>query len=431
MQNFYERIDGTTTLTIQERNGSLVNHGVVLTSKMFETLRDETSHNTPGFQTLKRYQLPQNPYTKVTARQEYPKSSPIYKEQYLDGTSRLWFYSGPGTAFYLDISESNVEYPSDPTLYNKAVQRLQAQSTQSSGSLSVTMAEAHKTASHIAQTATRFANAFRSLRRGRLGDFANAVGVTAPVRKVRAYRNRALQEERLGSSRARDFAASTWLEYTYAWKPLLQDVHTQAENLARVLADNDYTLRSARGKATGQVVHTRKFTEPSGVWSYTKEVVVDARESLTVRYRIPNGAASVANTFGLLNPLEVAWEVIPFSFVADWFLPVGDFISGLSAFNGLEFAGGSRASVRVSTHVCKGAKGPGNAGTNPKGFLTTPAGTATGQYLSKTRTLLSGFPHQELPRFKNPSSFAHATSAMALIQSVFGGSRSGKTGFRG
>jgi hypothetical protein len=63
--------------------------------------------------------------------------------------------------------------------------------------------------------------------------------------------------------------------------------------------------------------------------------------------------------------------------------------------------------------------------------LVTPAGEAVGQYLSKTRDLLSGFPHQELPRFKDPTSFAHATSALALLQSVFGGSRSGSAGFRG
>lgn len=34
--------------------------------------------------------------------------------------------------------------------------------------------------------------------------------------------------------------------------------------------------------------------------------------------------------FGFSNPLEVLWEATPFSFVADWFYPVGDYLSELN-----------------------------------------------------------------------------------------------------
>jgi hypothetical protein len=36
-----------------------------------------------------------------------------------------------------------------------------------------------------------------------------------------------------------------------------------------------------------------------------------------------------------LDPLGIAWEAVPFSFVADWFLPIGDYLDALSVFNGI------------------------------------------------------------------------------------------------
>lgn len=48
-----------------------------------------------------------------------------------------------------------------------------------------------------------------------------------------------------------------------------------------------------------------------------------------VRYRAR--AADLPGRFGLLNPLSVAWELMPLSFVADWFLPIGSYLSGFDA----------------------------------------------------------------------------------------------------
>jgi hypothetical protein len=39
-------------------------------------------------------------------------------------------------------------------------------------------------------------------------------------------------------------------------------------------------------------------------------------------------------SIGLINPSTVVWELIPFSFVVDWFLPIGNFLHGLSALTG-------------------------------------------------------------------------------------------------
>jgi hypothetical protein len=48
------------------------------------------------------------------------------------------------------------------------------------------------------------------------------------------------------------------------------------------------------------------------------------------------------NDVGLSNPLLTGWEVTPYSFVVDWFIGVGDFLSAVNAFTGgYKFKAGS------------------------------------------------------------------------------------------
>jgi hypothetical protein len=45
---------------------------------------------------------------------------------------------------------------------------------------------------------------------------------------------------------------------------------------------------------------------------------------------------STSRALGLLDPLTVVWEIIPYSFVVDWFLPIGSYLENLAVFPFLE-----------------------------------------------------------------------------------------------
>lgn len=47
------------------------------------------------------------------------------------------------------------------------------------------------------------------------------------------------------------------------------------------------------------------------------------------------------NQLGLVNPASLAWELIPWSFVVDWFIPIGPLLSVLTAPAGLIFISGT------------------------------------------------------------------------------------------
>lgn len=57
--------------------------------------------------------------------------------------------------------------------------------------------------------------------------------------------------------------------------------------------------------------------------------------SVVLRYQMDNSATRALSEFGFINPAEVAWETMPWSFVVDWFVPVGNWISSFTAESGL------------------------------------------------------------------------------------------------
>jgi hypothetical protein len=384
-----------------------------------ETYRNQVSVSTPNFRQVKRQWLPEHPFS----RHERDTTSDFtiggVKWGWSDGSSAENQIEGFANIWGLDASVSAAHDPPDGPIDSKAIGRLLDNLSETKGSLAVSMAEIDKTAVMVAQTATRLVKAFRGLRSGDLGGFADSVGITVSRRRKKAYRRRFDSFER--RSDARQFAGATWLEYTYGWKPLVSDVFAQAENLAHFLTQRQGVIREARASAKDLLVSIEKQPAVNSDWSKEKTVRSRVRISYTVRYKCPTGSPSFVDTFGLNNPLIVAWELLPFSFVADWFIPIGDFLSGLTATSGLPFHSGTR--TRHYEVICRHRATAGPPYSD-QGGTRTPYLTIGGHMdqlkRGKTRTVLSDFPRPKLV-FKNPISISHAISALSLLQAVFHG----------
>lgn len=396
------------------------------------TNHELTWENTPGFRsrTNKSGPLPDHNLDQKDWDWVYPKTKGQADFYYQDGTHHRNTYTGPSSLFGANTDDFPSDHPGDDP-YNKAVSRLLDQVGLSKGSAAVSLAEADKTAKHIAHTADRLVKSFLALRKGRLGDFAEILGLATKNSEIRAFGNRWKRKRTQGLD-MRQFAANSWLEYSYGWKPLIKDTFDLAENLSETFTKYDGVVRIV--KASAKTVRDYREEWFSGAyrdWFNRRDTKITNRVRLTVRYAVPDGANSYANVFGLLNPLSVAWELIPYSFVADWFLPIGDFLNGLTAYNGLVFHGGTIQRVRKTAMTCNTVAG--KAGSAPGVWPVvvtdmTPAMSYNyGTY--KNRTLLTDFPRPQL-QFTDPRSFAHAASAIALLQSTFLGSRSGTVSYR-
>lgn len=199
----------------------------------------------------------------------------------------------------------------------------------SSASLAVSLAEGKQSISMIAQRASQLLQAANAARKGDLRTLA----------KIFGGKPKGSSKQRRRDVRG---AAGVWLEYTFGWAPLIQDIGNCVEVLQQ-----DFKVLPFRGRGTSVFEETTDRV----VW-YTREI----REKLLVtkvevrgEIRVTNPDLLLANQLGFVNPLTVAWELVPFSFVVDWFLPVGKFVSSLTDTVGMEVINSSATSKRSST----------------------------------------------------------------------------------
>lgn len=128
----------------------------------------------------------------------------------------------------------------------------------------------------------------------------------------------------------REYAKRTggaYLEEHFGWAPLIQDVHDAIETLQN-------PIPKIRIQGSGSAQWSRlKTGGPYYAWLGGGKATMRCRSSAYVQLDNPN--LHLASQLGLINPLSVAWELVPLSFLIDWFLPVGSFLESLTDFAGV------------------------------------------------------------------------------------------------
>lgn len=135
-------------------------------------------------------------------------------------------------------------------------------------------------------------------------------------------------------------AARRYLEYVYGWKPLMQDIF----NLVQLAKKQGVDPLLIRG--TGKSVRSYQL-EQNYSFGWSANFKGSGSETHTVRCSIyayvdPEWATLRAlNQLGLLNPASLAWELVSYSFVVDWVIPIGSLLNAMSATVGLSFVDGT------------------------------------------------------------------------------------------
>ncbi len=127
--------------------------------------------------------------------------------------------------------------------------------------------------------------------------------------------------------------SSRVLEWRFGWQPLWNDIHDSAASLGRDLGDCQVT-----GKGRGKYTETSTYTL-SGTYATIRETrtsSVDQRYRISALVRIANPNLLLWDSLGMANPALVAYELIPFSFVANYFFSLEEFCRGLVPFMGME-----------------------------------------------------------------------------------------------
>lgn len=212
---------------------------------------------------------------------------------------------------------------------------------QDSFNLAVSLAEMKETVGLVSTTAIRLANSYRFLRKGRVKDAFRSLGISdgkkihglrgvpknSPSNWTAKHHRKYLENRVPKRDHMSQFAASTWLEIQYGWTPLLYDVYGSAEYVAKLLHDSSVDLIV---KATGHGSSTDAYSNANEQSTANAKAIVKHIAHLRVSDPLLRNTAAL----GLTNPLNVAWELVPFSFVVDWFYPIGATLNSLTALQG-------------------------------------------------------------------------------------------------
>jgi hypothetical protein len=279
----------------------------------------------------------------------------------------------------------------------------------------VLAAEFHKTCGTVTDAATRIASALRQVKRGNVtGALAVLTGGRHGKGGTRSnplnHRRKPRNHPPNSGSVSRD-----WLALQYGWLPLLSDVNGAVEELARTMTyrppGKTVTVSGAMQDEKNILYESaNNFPTIKGVRKY------DATARGTVEYEVLSQTAQfIANT-GVLNPLSVAWELLPYSFVVDWFLPVGNYLNNLDYDLGLLFTKGwLNFKVKGTWHI---GVVSGTYQGNTDARQTWSGGSYDAEVRSFRRTTLTSFPALTVPQWKNPISLKHAANAIALLGSA-------------
>jgi len=287
----------------------------------------------------------------------------------------------------------------DISVQNRAINGAMDNLRDAKVNLAQVIAERKQTVDLVHSTITRLHDTMRLIRKGNIKGAANALGVSANPKRM-----------------SKDFG-KIWLELQYGWKPLLSDVKGAAESLARSMISHPIII-------SGEKVAKLDLPEFSGelygrdygyfLWKWGK---LEHVAKCKLIFQVRNDFTRQGAMLGLTDPLTLAWELLPYSFVIDWFIPIGNFLSRLSYNDGLDFKTGylsllSRQEVSIGP-----VSGTWKWGT---GGMSRLSGRPTRKVnLRVARLVYAHPPLPTLPAFKDPFSVVHVTNALALWSSGF------------
>lgn len=264
--------------------------------------------------------------------------------------------------------------------------------------LGTALAESRACGDHLARTVNKIARAVNDFRR------KNPKKVWDRIKRGGAHN-----------------ASSSWLELQYGWTPLMNDIVGSAiavdEAWSDPLADTSISVNGREYEERDIFIEPNPDNPRILGWRGTEKVC----SQTILQYRLDNDFYVMFSSLGLVNPAEIAWELVPYSFVVDWFLPMGDWFSAMSADFGWRWQQGcSTQFTRMQARTLMSGKNTFLQG--PRLWRVLPNGSpgyATGARMYRVRYVQSPIPRVVLKNPLAPLSLPRVASGLSLLAEAF------------
>ncbi|UUW21427.1 MAG: maturation protein [Sanya fiers-like virus 55] len=204
--------------------------------------------------------------------------------------------------------------------------------------IGVALAELNDTVGYLGTLIRRLGEFGSALKKGNLAGAAKALAIGGLSKRA---------EKRLRNQTPSQRLAQGYLEYQFALRPLISDAQGAVDAYHRKVV-NGMVIRSGSGPRGSKGRAPEVF--PSGPSGPGKNVnLPPLKPRTTIRGVVSNANARKMQEMGLINLAEAAWNGLPFSFLLDYFLPIGDYLATLTATSGL--SGVSMCTVTYSSNT--------------------------------------------------------------------------------
>lgn len=210
------------------------------------------------------------------------------------------------------------------------------------------------------------------------------------------------------------FFANAWLELQYGWRPLINDIYAAAEFVK---------TKPRRGIIRTSVKETND-TVTAGFGYPVNDAITIVNERRLHLKVVVTELPSTFERLGLTDPLSVAWELVPFSFVIDWFAPIGDAIQAIHAIRAMPVSQYCETNVRqYKVHL------PVHAGQVYYNQYCRKSSHSTIEYINVSRQVSSTMPsawgivgNAIIRSFTDPGDLdlGKALNSAALVRSKLG-----------
>jgi len=208
------------------------------------------------------------------------------------------------------------------------------------------------------------------------------------------------------------WSANAWLEYQYGWRQLIDDVYNAADESLRVVLNRIENVSASCTRVEEWATDPfRQIDTGIGAIPFHGPVVNKAKRGVRMHLRFRNDDVDLAR-WTSLNPVSIAWELVPYSFVADWFVDVGGFLrsteTALRYRN--QFVSGYWTLLEVISSV-DSQSGHFSAGASSCD-MSLKCGASVVNY---ARTVYTGYPLPTVPKFEARLGSSRLLSAAALL----------------
>lgn len=266
-------------------------------------------------------------------------------------------------------------------------------------SVALAMAEANRSSQMIGKRLLQLVNLFKAIKSFDIKGAAKALGMTPSYARSRHREwvrvgkrgpfhlsNEDIWDPNFDNSKylkkrkRRKAVADLWLEFSFGWAPLVGDIYTAM----KVLSDFQFFTHPLRAGAKESWGFNPPITPSSdAAFTYQAKCVHNASVSVHIGgvLTVTNSNQRLLSRLGIVNPGQVFYEMIPFSFVANYFVNIEEWINQFTQYDGVTVSQSWYTVLWKDTFLVTGTK------TNKLSGVTTTTSSQSGEAISMVRTV--------------------------------------------